>query len=340
MISIESFKGIPFEHESFLVDKYNSFITTSKYIEIYYSTYDIHYMLVYRDNIFIEILIYGIKGNTATWFNSLVNIEQDIVIEFTNKIFAIYPLIRKINIVFSFKEFSFKKAILYSKTEDNIAILPSTIDDYYLELGYHTRKNIKNRKVRLFRDNPDANFVTKFRAEIDKDIIDKIIHLNWDRMKQKGVVPSIDNIYKNNIYKYSQQYGCVSYLEIGGVIVAGCICTILNKGIFLHVIAYDNNFFKYNVGELCVFNLLETCIQNGITTVHFLWGENELKKRLLAKPHLLYSYFIMRDYSFDYILCIVNIMFFNFLIRMKSSEFSKPLRDAIKLYRKRKWKRD
>ena len=339
MISIECFKGIPSEYESFLLEKYNSFITTSKYIEIYYSTYDIHYALVKRNNELVDLLIFGNRGNTATCFNSLANIDQDVIIEFTNRIFDIYPFIKKINIVFSYNEYSFKKAILYSKTDDNITTLPLTIDEYYSELGYHTRKNIKNRKVRLLRYNPDANFVTKFGSEIDKSVIDKIIHLNWDRMKHKGIVPGIDNTYKNNIYKYSQYYGCVSYLEIGGVIVAGCICTILNKGIFLHVIAYDNNFFKYNVGELCVFNLLETSIQNNITSVHFLWGENELKKRLLAKPHLLFSYFIMRDYSIDYILCLVNIVFFNFLIRIKKSEFSKPIKNAIKLYRKRKWKR-
>ena len=338
MISIECFKGLPIEYESFIIEKYNSFITTCRYIEIYCTNYDINYMLVYKNNVLIEVLIFGNRGCTTTCFNSLVEIDQSIIKEFTRNIFEKYSFIEKIKIVASYKNYSLKKSILFSMSDDNILNLPSTMDDYYSELGSSTRQHIKNRKVRLLRDYSDVIFVTKFGNEIDEIIIDKIIQLNSDRMKLKGKKSGIDNSYKNRIYKYSQHYGCVSYLEIDGEIVAGCISTILNKGIFIHVIAYDHNFSKNNVGEICVFYLLQTSIEKEISTIHFLWGENELKKRFLAQPHELFSYYIFRKYSIEYIFSKVNFIFTSIFISFQHSKFSVPFRNAIRYYRRRKWK--
>jgi len=336
MISIECFKGLPIEYESFLIEKYDSFITTCRYIEVYYPTYDINYMLVYENSNLSELLIFGNRGNKATCFNSLVSIDQNIVTEFQKNIFEKYPFIKKIEIVASYKNYFLNKSFLINKNDDQILNLPSTIDDFYLKLGYHTRKNIKNRRVKLLIDYPKVKFITKFGVDIEESIVDKIIQLNCDIMKQKGIIPGIDNTYKNNIYKYSQHYGCVTYIEIDGVIVAGCISTVLNKGVFAHVLAHDNNFSKYHVGEACMFYLIQTSIEKGLSTFHFLWGENELKKRFMAKPNILYSYYIYKSNSFDYFYNRLKISYQNILANFKNSKFTKPIKKAIKYYRKKK----
>lgn len=72
MILIECIEGLPFKYEPFLLTKYDSYITTCRYLEIHYSTYDINYMLVYEDNVLIDLLIFGNSGNTSQCFNSLV----------------------------------------------------------------------------------------------------------------------------------------------------------------------------------------------------------------------------------------------------------------------------
>ena len=338
MISIECFKGLPLEYEFFLIERYNSFITTCRYIEIYNPGDSINYMLVYMDNTLIELLIFGNRGNTSTCFNSLVDIDQDILKECTKNIFIEYPTIQKIKILGSYRIYDLHRSFLISKSNDHILNLPLTLDNYYSELGSNTRKHIKNYKVRLLKDYPQVKFVTKYRVEIEDSIIDKIIELNIDRMKYKGIVPGKDKNDAKDFYKYSQHYGCVSYIEIDGNIVAGTISTILKKRIFLQVIAHDNNFSRYNIGQLCIFNLIQTSIEKKLSTFHFLWGENEYKERLLAKPKLLYSYLIYRDYSLDYILSNNKALFLSFLIGFRSSKYSKPLRNAVKIYRSKKWK--
>lgn len=339
MIIIECYKGLPVEHESFLIDKYNSFITTCRYIEIYHSSsFDMNYMLVKENDALIEVLVYGINGAVSRCFNSLVDIDQSIIDEFTKKLFEIHPTVQKIKIVSTYKEYTSPKSILYLKSDNHILNLPSTMDEYYMKLGSSTRQHIKNRKVRLLRDYKDVNFVMKFGAEIEEYMVDKIIQMNIERMKHKGKIPGLDDTHKNGIYKYSQHYGCVAYIEVDGSIVAGSINTILNKELFGHITSHDNNYSKYNVGELCAFYLIQTSIENGLTTFHFLWGASDLKKRLLAKPRLLFSYFIYRSYSFDYLFFKVNELFLHMYIGFRKSRISIPVRNIIIFYRKKKWK--
>ena len=337
MITIDFFKGLPFEYESFLLEKYDSFITTNQYIKVYYPFFNVNYMLVYENGNLIELLIFGNDGKTSRCFNSLVEIDQNVVIECTKKLFEIYPEINKIYIDASYQNYFLNKSILCFQSSDLILTLPSTIEDYLLKLGPNTRYHIKNRNTKLLRDYPEIKFVTKYGNEIEKNIIDKIIKLNYSRMKHKGIVPGISDTEKNNIYKYSQYYGCVNYIELDKVIIGGCISTILNKETYLHVYAHDNNFSKYNIGEACVFYLIKNSIEKGIFKFHFLWGENELKRRFLGKSHPLFSYIIFRSYSLEYILNYGKILSYRAFARLKQSQFSVPIKNTIKHIRKRKW---
>ena len=338
MISIECNKGLPLEYESFLIERYDSFITTCRYVEIYYPTYDIHHMLVYQDGRLIELLLLGNKGGVAVCFNALVKLEADVMEKCIKKIFEVFPKIYKIKIDASYVHYELSKSILFYKSDDHILELPSSLDTYSAALGSKTRKHVKARQAKLNDEFSTVNFVTKFGADIEETIVDKIIQLNCDRMKHKGKVHGIDSNYKRNIYRYSQHYGYVVYLELDGEIVAGCIASIINKALFLHVIAHDNDYSKYNVGEVCVFNLIQTSIDKGLTTLHFLWGVSELKRRFLAKPHILYSYFVYRNYSFAYLNEKMKVKLMELLLRLKDKKISNLARIAIQDYRKSRLK--
>jgi len=290
MITIECFNGLPLEYESFLIEKYDSMFINCRYIEIYYPACDINYMLVYHDHNLIDLMIFANKGKTSTCLNLLANIDQNIIRKFVEKVFEKYPLIQKIEIGASYKSYSLRKSIIVSKTNDYILKLPMTMDDYYQALGQRTRKGIRNHQSKLLRDYPNVKFVTKFGNEIEKGIVDKIIQLNKDRMKHKGIIFGKTVTEMNNIYEYSRHYGCVVYIEIDGIIIAGRIAYLLNKQIFGHVIAHDNNFSKYNLGQVCTFYSIQTSIEKGFSAFHFLWGGNEFKQSLKAEPYPLFSH--------------------------------------------------
>lgn len=337
MISIECFKGLPEEYESFLIEKYKSYITTCRYIEIYYPTYDNNYMLVYENTNLVDVLIFGNKGNICTCYNSLVKIDQNIINEFTKELFKNFPEIKKIQIAASYLSYDLKKSFLFSESNDYILNLPSTIDEYYLGLGSTTRRHVKNYKARLLRDYPEVHFREKIKNEIDESMIDKIVQLSFDRMKFKGIIPGKDHNDTNDFYRYSQHYGCVAYVEINGTIVAGCISYILDQRIFLYMVAHDNDFSRYNLGQLCIIYLIQTSIEKKLKTFHFLWGENDYKMKLSAKPHSLLSYTIYQAYSLDFVISNVRAVFSRFVISVRLSRYSKPLRDVIKFFRRKRY---
>ena len=336
MITIQYFAGLPLEYESFLIEKYKSFFTTCRYLEIYHPGDEINHILITENGSLIEVLIFEKKGDTITCLNKLGSIEQNIVSAFTKFLFENFPALKKIRIISSYNSYSLNKLVLLDRNNDYIIKLHPTMNDYMSELGSKTRKNINNRKSKLLKDYPGVNFVTKYGVDIKENIVDKIIQLNIDRMNFKGIIPGkvkTDNI---NIYNFSQHYGVVAYIEIDGVVVAGNISYILNKRIFGHVLAHDENFSNYNVSKLCLLYLIQTAIENEISTFHFLWGDNDYKKKFLGEPHVLYSYAIYRFYSLDYIFTKIKVVFAYTLKRFRLSKYSKPLRDAIKSYRRKK----
>jgi len=335
MLTFENFNGIPFDYESFLIEKYSSFITTSHYIEINFSDFDVNYFTVKEDGKLIELLVYGNKGNTSTCFNSLVSIDEDIVLIFFENLFKKHPEIKKIEIIASYKDYNFKRSFQSLISDDQILKLPTTLTEYYQKLSYHVRKNIKNRKSRFLKEFPKAKFETKYGPEIAESLVDKIILLNCYRMLSKGTIPGIGNTFKDNIYRFSTFYGCVAYIEIDGEIVAGCIATVLNYEIFAHVIGHNNNYSKFNLGEMCFMYIIETSINKGINTFHFLWGETEYKRRLLAEPHYLFYYYIYRSYAVDYMVGKVQVLISTVKLKIRQSKYSEPIRDAMKKYRKK-----
>jgi len=336
MISIECFKGLPLEYEPFLIKRYESFITTCKYIEIYHPDYKMNHALIYEDNSLIEIILFENKGDTTSCMNVLVHIDQNIFSEFTKYIFEIFPDIKKVKIIFSYNSFTFKKSILLHSINDYIIKLPSKIDDYMLELGHSTRKSIKSKTSKLLKDYQHVNFVTKCGGEIEERVVDQIIKMNIARMKHKGIIPGKEISDGINIHKYSQHYGIVVYIEIDGEIVAGDIAYILNKRMFGLVGAHDENFSKYNVAKICQIYIIQAAIERGLSAYHFLWGDNDYKMRFLGKPHSIDSYFVYRAYSLDFLVTKARTTISRTLFNIRQSELTKPIRNAVKSYRKKK----
>ena len=338
MIHIQFFKGLPIEHSDFHVEKYDSLYTTCEYIKIYFTVDENNYMLVKKNDLLIDLLIFGNMGNLSICLNSLVSIDKEIISLCTQKLFDEYRTIKKVKISASYNNYIFRKSFLLSTSNNYILKLPSTFDQYFLELGHSTRKNIRNQKSKLLRDFPNIKFYTLYGKEINSVIIEKIIQLNTDRMKYKGIIAGKSNSENTNTYLFSKSYGCVTYIEINGEIVAGNIAYILNKNIYGHVIAHDDDYSNYSLGTICQIQTIQAAIAKGLTDFHFLWGENDYKIRLLAKPHQLFSLYIYSEYSLDYIYNKLHTLFYRQLISLRLSKHTLVLRNAIKSYRKKRWK--
>jgi len=334
MFSIECFRGLPFQHESFLIKRYDSFVTTCRYIETFHTTYDINYLTIKENDCLDEVLIFNIKGNNITCLNSLAYIDEDVFEEFTKYIFVNFPAIQKIRIESTYNSVSLNKSVLLMRSDDFIIHLPPTIDDYYQKLGRSIRTKLMRLKRKLQNDFPNVKFITKIGTEIDKSTIDKIIQLNFERIKSKGNIPTKNHTHANKIYQYSQYYGCVSTIEIDGLIVAGSIAFMSDKSMAGFVVAHDNTYSKYNAGQLCMIYQIQFSIEKGFTQFHLLWGELEYKTRLLGKPQQMFTYEIYRSFSLQFFISGIKEIYSHTLFKIRLSKYSLPLRNTLKKIRK------
>lgn len=336
MLTFECFKGLPLEYELFLVEKYDSYKTTCRYIEIYLSNCYINYILVFDDNKLIDVLLFESKENSCLLLNSLVGIAPEIIEGCTRSIFEKHPQIKKVIIPASYNCYTIRKSFLISKTDDHILHLPTSMDEYYSQLSSKMRKNIKSCYSKFTKDYPQAVFKVFCKSDISRDMVERIIHLNMDRMKQKGVIPGRNDADVIQIHHYAQYYGCVTCIELDGVIVAGNISYIMNKRIFGFVTAHDNNYSAYNLGRMCRMKVIENSISKGLSAYHLLWGNSEYKVKLKAVPTPLYSFEIHKSYSIEYIINSTKAAVAGLFLRLKQSELAKPLRNVIKACRVKK----
>lgn len=336
MIVLKCKKGIPLEHESFLLQRYDSFKTTCRYMEAYYPTCDIHHLLVYEDDVLRDILIYANRGKIADCFNLLIEIDQDIISLFTKHIFETYPQIEQVKIQASYSQYSIDKSYLFSNFNDYVLALPATIEEYFAALGSNTRRHIRSYKVKFLKEYPHAEFLTVRGKDIQLEMVETIFKYNRERMLHKGILPGLDNIEMNKVFEYAKHYGCVYCIKLDGKFVAGSIFLNLNKRTFGLLTSYDSYYSKFNVGQMCIVYSIQCSIENGFSSYHFLWGDNEYKTKLLAKPSPLYSYCIHRAYTVDFFVGIIKAKIYNQMVKFRQSELTKPLREAIKSYRSKR----
>jgi hypothetical protein len=101
-------------------------------------------------------------------------------------------------------------------------------------------------------------------------------------MAKKGRKSGIDRDYEQKICRFSKLYGYVGVIKINNNIRAGTISYKVGAHVYLHVISHDENFDRYALGILCLFDTIKYCIQIGAQEFHMLWGTSEYKYRFLG----------------------------------------------------------
>ncbi len=335
MISTKCFDGLPHEYESFLIEKYDSFVTTCQYIEIFHPPTEAHYMLLYENELLQDIYIFDIRGNTAVCLNSLIHLNMSNTTAFKNELFAHYPEVTNIEFPSIYNDIFHDKSIITLRSDNYVIPLPDSMDGYFQQLGSSTRSNVRKHKRKFLNDYPNAKFVAKSGSEIDERMIDKIIRLNFERILSKNEVPHANHDDVNHHYNYSKHYGCVTYIELDGAIIAGCIAYTMHGSMYSYFLSHDNNYSKYNAGQLCMLFLIEVSIEKGFRDFHLLWGECEYKTRFLAKPRPLFSYKVFRSYSSSFFLSRIKEAISYMIYKIKISKFAVPIKNQVKKLRKK-----
>lgn len=237
-------------------------------------------------------------GNAVRVINEGIHIDQEEVTRFVSYIFAAYP---QVNVI-SFHAVRPQMADLpmpyqrFNCLEDMVLSLPGSADIYLSSLGRSTRSYIHRYLNKLKRDFPSFSFQVLTTGEINAAQIRRIIDLNRMRMAIKGRESINDEDTTQRIVRLAAECGMVGVIMLEGRICAGSINYRVGNNYFLETLAHEPLYNDYRLGTLCCYLTICECIARGGHEYHFLWGQDEYKRRLLGVQRDLDDLVIYRSY--------------------------------------------
>lgn len=161
--------------------------------------------------------------------------------------------------------------IEYSDNVDNIATLPTSFTDYIGQLGKQTKKHAKYYLGRVARDLPQMQFSISEGEDIRKEDYDSITELSKERMVSKYTKYGLSTEEDFHRFLELKRNGLILTASIDGKICAGCVGFLMGDDFYLSKIAHDNDYSKYNLGQVALLKLIEYLIGRKVSRFHFLW---------------------------------------------------------------------
>lgn len=194
-----------------------------------------------------------------------------------------------------------KRCVRRKVSDDYILELDKykTIDDYYISFGKKTRQHLRQYRKKFERHIDESG--SKFECVILKGnnltnaeeferVGYDIYQLNNSRCESKGFSATARDEW---IY-IAMKCGAILCYKLNDVVIAGTILTVVDGQAFLHTIAHDPQFNKYNVGNLILQDTIKYIWEQNVKTFHFLWGYSDYKVRFLAKEECLYDVLVYK----------------------------------------------
>lgn len=164
-----------------------------------------------------------------------------------------------------------------------------------------------------------------------------ITELSKERMESKYLKYNLTENEDYKRYKAFSQNGIIYKVSINGEIKAGCVGELIGEDFYLHKIAHDNQFSRYNTGQIALLKLIELLIGYRVKRFHFLWSKGvDYKIRFGGVPHAIWSYSFYKSHSISFYkeLCTSIIMKAKFTVLDKLRKNKK----FIKLFHRLKYK--
>ena len=152
------------------------------------------------------------------------------------------------------------------------AYLPESIDLYMAQLGAHTRRHIRAYEKKFFQAHDSVEFFTQYKSEVNEDYYKEIIRLNHERCEAKGHQSGISEKEVENLYEVIKLYGAVTIMMHKNKVIAGTISTSIGNERTLHVIAHDNSYNSFNIGNIIMKKTIEQAINEKIGLFNLTWG--------------------------------------------------------------------
>jgi hypothetical protein len=182
--------------------------------------------------------------------------------------------------------------------ENDVVVLPDSFSAYLDGIGKATRKHLLYYERRLKREFPSAQFRLVEKGDCGIADIRAIAQFQRARLGSKGIriAAELDPDHVARMHASCVKWGHVGLYEVDGAVAAGVIFYRFGRDFYFLVIAHDEAFSKFNIGQLCLLNTIGTAIEAQGRMVHMGWGANDYKKRFCARSFPCYRVAAYRNH--------------------------------------------
>jgi CelD/BcsL family acetyltransferase involved in cellulose biosynthesis len=284
-----------------LLRLYASTYSTAEYFDIFHgrNVNDCWLLRVSSAGELKHLLVLSPDAGSVTLLNEMITVEKEDLDQVAAAVFAQFPSARRFSVnrtrLHGAESSPGRRGFRHQGINDAVLDLPATAEAYRQLLGSQTRKHVAYYHNRLRKSFPDFQIDFICASGVSAEHIGRIVEMNRGRLKSKGGRSGIDESYEKRLLFLARAYGFLCICRADGKTIAGSICTKAGPEAYLHVIAHDPVYDKYNAGQVCLFNSIIHLVEDGCTRFHMLWGHSEYKYRFGAKDEDLGFYWIYRS---------------------------------------------
>lgn len=244
------------------------------------------YALVMENKQKIEqIILFKRNGNAVTVLNEQITIPRHDLQLFVTYIFENYQSVELVTFP------SVRTGIVelscpiqrFNATEDIVAQLPDSPDQYLSSLSKNTRESIRRYQRRIAKDNPEIEYRLYERDYITPAIVHEIVELSKARLKQKKQISNHSDQTTRKLLPLISKYGVALVAEKEGRVCGGIICTLIHDQMYMHIIAHDPVLDHLRLGKICCFLSICDAIKRQCRHYHMLSGEYDYKFQFLGE---------------------------------------------------------
>lgn len=166
-----------------------------------------------------------------------------------------------------------------------VLLLPSSWDEYEGSLDSKARHELRRKRRRLAREQPDARLRSVTEETLDADLkVFVDMHRGAEGMKGHFMRPDVATFFERMAYAFMPLgWLRLDFLDIGGTAVAATFGFQLERTFYLYNSAYEPEARRLSPGLVLVSEVVKRAIDEGRERVDFLRGPERYKYQLGAE---------------------------------------------------------